>query len=134
MEARLDPGTYYIGDLCYVLGDSSWMELVELTCPDLYSPPVDGLFCLSNGKMVAIFSTAHGDGTFQAFCGPEATKELIVDSGTIGCILVRDIEHESGSKLGHHHTFPTSFIASEAAGIISFGTVTVNTSLELERE
>ena len=57
------PGTYYIGDLCYVM-HPQWKEVCDLmfACND--NQVLDGEFNLANGVRFAVSSTAHGDGVY----------------------------------------------------------------------
>jgi hypothetical protein len=114
-------GTYYIGDLCYVM-DSEWEEFCEITITDRAC--ADGEFTLKNGRRFATYSTMYGDGTYHSNIGTSHS----VDAGLIGCILVDDIEDSSKMKgLGAIVTFDYPFETSESDGIIRFGHVQINT-------
>lgn len=78
-------GTYYVGDLCYVM-HNEWREVCEFICSDTH--PTDGEFTLKSGVRFACYGTMYGDGSYECSYG----KDLGVDSGTIGCILVDDID------------------------------------------
>ena len=80
-------GKYYVGDLCYVM-HPQWDEVCEL----LFAGRTDhgcneGVFKLANGVEFAMFNTAYGDGTYEDREG----RMYPVDSGSIGCILVSDV-------------------------------------------
>jgi hypothetical protein len=77
-------GTYYVGDLCYVLHDE-WDEVCELIIKD--NVCLDGEFTLRDGRRFAIYGTAYGDGNYFDQNG----KSYDVDAGSIGCILMNDI-------------------------------------------
>ena len=76
---------YYVGDLCYVLDDTTYEELFGLVEDD----------CLTKGKFVTLKDgrkfflgrTAHGDGGYFGSDG----QQYGVDSGTIGIVAVEDI-------------------------------------------
>ena len=80
------PGTYYVGDLCYVM-HPQWKEVCNLMFAVDDPGVLDGEFNLSNGVRFAISSTAYGDGTYQDQQG----REYPVDAGLIGCIRVEDV-------------------------------------------
>ena len=55
-------GTYYIGDLCYVL-DDCWDEFCSLTI--VGDKVLDGEFNFADGTRFATFTTRWGDGTYR---------------------------------------------------------------------
>ena len=83
----MQSGTYYIGDLCYVMHDR-WDEFCALTCSG--HCVLDGEFNLKDGTRFATFTTRWGDGTYR----DELGNEYPVDAGLIGCIRVDDIAPE----------------------------------------
>jgi hypothetical protein len=121
---------YYIGDLCYVLGETEW----ETACAYLDGDP-DDEFCLSpendgNPRTFACLPTAYGDGVYFDQNG----NEYSVDSGTIGMINVRFITE--GAKLenalangwGHVHSFEEEIDSSECVSdgrYLTFGAMSV---------
>jgi hypothetical protein len=80
------PGTYYVGDLCYVM-HPQWKEVCNLmfACDGNYV--LDGEFNLANGVRFSLHSTAYGDGTYQ----DQEGRDYPVDAGLIGCIRVEDV-------------------------------------------
>ena len=80
------PGTYYVGDLCYVM-HPQWREVCDLmfACDD--NRVLHGEFNLANGVRFAVQSTAYGDGTYY----DDEGREYPVDAGLIGCIRVEDV-------------------------------------------
>jgi hypothetical protein len=80
------PGTYYVGDLCYVM-HPQWKEVCALMFATDGNGVLDGEFNLANGVRFALHSTAYGDGTYQDIEG----REYPVDAGLIGCIRVEDV-------------------------------------------
>lgn len=80
------PGTYYVGDLCYVM-HPQWKEVCDLMFACDGERVLDGEFNLSNGVRFAVQSTAYGDGTYY----DEQGRQYPVDAGLIGCIRVEDV-------------------------------------------
>ena len=115
-------GTYYIGDLCYVLSDR-WDEFCSLTCAG--SQVLDGEFNLADGTRFATFTTRWGDGRYQDQQG----CDYPVDAGLIGCVRVQDITATelSGLASGRVIEFAQAFAPGSEQGVISFGTVEIDT-------
>ena len=80
------PGTYYVGDVCYVM-HPQWDEVCKLMFATGGIDVLDGEFNLANGVRFALHSTAYGDGTYLDKQG----RQYPVDSGLIGCIRVEDV-------------------------------------------
>ena len=80
------PGTYYIGDLCYVM-HPQWKEVCDLMFATDGQGVLDGEFNLANGVRFAVSSTAYGDGTYY----DKQDRQYPVDAGLIGCIRVEDV-------------------------------------------
>ena len=78
-------GTYYVGDLCYVM-HGEWDEFCNLTI--VGQKVLDGEFNLADGRRFATFTTQWGDGTYQDQQG----REYSVDAGLIGCIALENID------------------------------------------
>ena len=128
-------GTYYIGDLCYVMHDE-WKE-----CCDLFFPPggpdrgVESEFVLKDGRRFASFGTAYGDGTYRSNIG----TDHCVDLGSIGCIRVEDIrdttyDADRIAELGAIVKFDQPFEVSADSGLLKFGHVEIDTAAEPELE
>ena len=120
-------GTYYVGDICYVMHDV-WDEACDLMIPDGKSP-VDGIFDLEDGRQFAVFSTAYGDGVYY----DESARAYPVDSGCIGCIKVSDIKDETFDikdidNLGNIIHFDEEFEVGNYDGVIFFGNVNIWTT------
>lgn len=114
-------GKYWIGDLCYVMHDE-WDEV----CNFIDS---EGEFVLKSGVKYAIYSTQFGDGEYPSTTG----RYLGVDSGTIGCILVSDIDQTNQNNdiySGAVVDFDAPFDTENFAGTIVFGHVQVFTGDE----
>jgi len=122
----MNPGLYYIGDLCYVL-DSQWMDVCEAMSSG--GNVLNGECKLKNGTNFAIYGTAHGDGVYYDKEG----KKYPVDSGTIGCIpfSAMDTEMQYQEKVndfGRVVQFDTSFRTGVTRdGIIWFDTIEIQT-------
>jgi hypothetical protein len=113
-------GRYWIGDLCYVLEDS-WDG-----CCDLFfakGSSGEGEFQLKDGRKFASFRTKWGDGVYVSNQGSTHS----VDSGTIGCILVKDTDGGFVSSLGATFEFDRPFEVSSSNGLLKFGNITIDT-------
>lgn len=122
-------GTYYIGDLCYVM-HPEWDEFCSLTIND--NKVLDGEFNLKDGRRFATFTTKWGDGTYK----DEQGREYSVDAGLIGCINVKDITTSELENLkdGHVVEFAQDFSTFSAGGIIRFGSICIDTDYSAEFE
>jgi hypothetical protein len=121
-------GTYYIGDLCYVLHDR-WDEFCKLTCSG--NRVLDGEFNLREGTRFATFTTRWGDGTYQ----DQDDHDYPVDAGLIGCIAVDDIaesERENIAGSGRVIEFVQDFSTWSAGGEIRIGNVLIDTDPQEE--
>lgn len=118
-------GTYYIGDLCYVMDNDEWAQFCTLTIQD--ENCVSGEFAMPDGRRFASYTTAHGDGTYRSNIG----SRHCVDAGLLGCILVKDIisnKYGDLSSLGAVVNFEYPFSTSECDGVIKFGHVRIDTA------
>lgn len=100
-------GEYWIGDLCYVLKDV-WDEF----CVNLE----EGEFTFKDGRKVAWYHTAYGDGIYE----DELGNSYPVDAGLIGCILLSDVK-DLPPNLGHIHSFYSPFNVYKEGSKIIFG-------------
>lgn len=83
---------FYIGDICYVLGDRLYREVWG----DKYGFN-DGTFTdPDTGLQVAVAGTAYGDGTYT---GSDGT-EYQVDAGNIGLVPLELVEDKTGLEEG----------------------------------
>jgi hypothetical protein len=115
-------GTYYIGDLCYVM-HPEWDEFCALTIRG--HNVLDGEFNLKDGRRFATFTTKWGDGTYK----DEQGHSYGVDAGLIGCINVDDITPSELENLkdGRVIEFVQDFSTFSAGGVIRFGSVVIDT-------
>lgn len=135
----MQAGTYWIGDLCYVM-HGEWKEVCSLIIQD--GDVLDGEFNLADGRRFAIYSTAYGDGEYKT--NLNSMYNLGVDSGSIGCIRLEDIDRdnpENNLDLGIIVEFDTEFKTSGYTisrqnwdGVIKIGHVEINTVYEEEEE
>lgn len=115
------PGTYYIGDLCYVLSDP------------VYETIFGGLGGYDNGlyketrsdRFFFLSNTAYGDGIY---CDNEG-REYTVDAGIIGiCPSSLMFKNDGGGQM---HTFSDAVVCKSKNGIFTFTsgltTITINT-------
>lgn len=128
--------SWYVGDLCYVLDDSSperkvWSEVCNLMFPaelvTAFGPRrKNGEFRLSDGRQFFSFGTAYGDGFYEDQFG----NGYGVDSGSIGAIRVRDIPDFNYPGLGQIHEI-TDLRAEDCSykdGVITIGHLLINTN------
>lgn len=114
IETTLPAGTYYIGDLCYVIGkeDKDWMDFLNNSfwrvAPER-GPNCGGPVDYKGHKGFAAY-TAHGDGCYQ----DQWYNEYPVDAGMIGIIPVEacevELEQITKRKLGHVATFTSEVL------------------------
>jgi hypothetical protein len=127
----MQPGKYYIGDLCYVM-HGEWDEFCKLTI--VGDKVLDGEFNLADGRRFATFTTAWGDGNYFDQNG----KSYDVDAGLIGCIRLADIDltNPENSLIGGNIVeFVQPFSTFSAGGEIRIGNVLINTDpAEVEEE
>ena len=128
-------GRYYIGDLCYVM-HPEWNECVDLFFPasGYTGRGVEGEFVLKDGRRFASFGTAYGDGTYNSNIG----TEHMVDSGSIGCIRVDDIQdttYNDIERLGAIVEFAQPFeVKKISQGLLKFGHVEIETDADYDKE
>ncbi len=134
MSNVMSAETYYVGDLCYVMHDA-WSESCELFFNgriDSDSSCNEGIFQLNDGRKFANFNTKYGDGRFSS-----TLQDFPVDSGSIGCIKLEDINLDDAlNELsgGHILTFENDFEVSEENGTIYFGDLEIYTNTDEEYE
>ena len=52
-------GTYYVGDLCYVMSDEEWDQFCSITIEGMNC--LEGEFTMPDGRRFATYGTAYGD-------------------------------------------------------------------------
>ena len=121
------PGTYYVGDLCYVM-HPQWREVCNLMFASGDNGVLDGEFNLANGVRFAVHGTAYGDGTYL----DEQGREYPVDAGLIGCIRVEDVYDPEWYLAGMQTVvFDKQFELVYNDGIISFVYANGDVALEI---
>lgn len=125
-------GTYYVGDLCYVMDNDEWDQFCSITISGMNC--LSGEFNMPDGRRFATYGTRWGDGEYQDQYG----NRYGVDAGLIGCIKLDDIKVDKFdilSKLGSVFTFGTDFDTSSTdAGLIKFGHIHIDTDPEYEED
>jgi len=122
-------GEYYVGDLCYVIGDK-WNDFCDKTIDG--HACLDGEMKLSDGSIFATYGTAYGDGVYR----DQKHRKYTVDAGLIGCIRLKDCDASVTTEtiaergLGHVITFPFPFKTSSKDGVIEIGDIRINTGEE----
>jgi len=123
-------GRYYVGDLCYVLHDR-WDEFCSLTISG--HRVLDGEFNLADGTRFATYTTRYGDGNYF----DETGKSYDVDAGLIGCVALEDIDFTDPSNSvvgGRVVEFVRDFTTFSSVGVISIGTINIDTDPEYAEE
>lgn len=95
----LPPGTYYIGDPCYVI-EKNWDRLCEIT--DIQA----GQYEMDGNKFV-FMPTMHGDGVYEDRQG----RQYGVDAGVLAVVPVGLLERTTEKK-GERPLETLSYIAS----------------------
>jgi len=121
----LEPGKYYIGDLCYVLNDARMNELCRRMYPDDFATMARhyGEHTLADGTRLAVFGTAYGDGCYIDQNG----KTYSVDAGIIGCMKLKDVDEAPSERLGNVYMFRKPFDTSAKDGVLTFGRIVIDT-------
>jgi hypothetical protein len=128
-------GEYWIGDLCYVLGQDqgTWDQIGDALCAAFNrGEHVATLFL--RGTPVWLARTAYGDGVYSDQHG----RSYAVDSGTIGLcstsLCTATSLAELGDTLGQVITMPRNFHPTWDHGVFVIGTVTIDTRGEATEE
>lgn len=110
----LDKGKYYIGDICYALGE----EIYYKHWGDRFSFG-DGLYDV-DGKQFAVLSTAYGDGRYTGR-NKDNAYYFPVDAGNIGMvdILLAEESEERLRNCGAVIEFDSDISLTYDAGVIS---------------
>ena len=118
-------GTYYIGDLCYVMTDEEWDAVSDLT----KNYTEEGEYEFVDGRRFAFYRTAYGDGIYEDNYG---FTEYRVDSGSIGCFKIEHIQYKAFDPVnfdcGNLVVFEKPFETSYRDGKIIFGGLIIYTA------
>jgi len=123
---KFEAGTYYVGDLCYVLGDR-WDEFCELTIKTSSEGAecLDGGFVMKDGTRFWQHGTMYGDGTYHDNLG----RKYPVDAGLIGVVAMDQIDKEpSWLEGGQVINFNQAFEPYFKEGRFYFGYIIIDTS------
>lgn len=123
-------GLYYIGDLCYVFNQEDWDEVCALTIEG--SRCLEGEFEMKDGRKFAMYNTRYGDGEYYDQFG----NRYSVDSGTIGCVLWKDISRYEYilPDVGAVVHMKEDFSTYNHGGLICISSTTIDTAEEWEKE
>jgi hypothetical protein len=124
---KLTAGVYWIGDLCYVLGNR-WDEFCALTIEG--HNVKEGAFTMADGTQFITFGTAYGDGLYY----DQEGNEYPVDAGLIGCVLADKVDHDARLELGKVHTFVNDVWADSDGKVLNFGHIQIDTDPIFEEE
>jgi hypothetical protein len=109
IRTTLPPGEYYIGDLCYVLGDNVYDNIFGGTGYEM------GIYTeKATGRTFLVGSTAYGDGEYRGSDG----NKFAVDAGIIGICPKSLMAKDDGG--GHMYTFKTPVECKFQGGRFSF--------------
>lgn len=138
VEVEVPAGKYILGDPCYAVPDSEWMELLE-SCEFFNSPigtirrsPKEGTFNVMETFKVVAFGTRWGDGCYRGTDG----NSYPVDAGLIGLVPVEVVGSEAlRDDLCTVVTFdkPTK-CGTDGEGKLRFGHITIDTDPAQDEE
>lgn len=118
----LPAGTYYVGDLCYVMHDK-WDQFCDATISG--ERVLNGEFKIGD-VIVASYCTKYGDGVYR----DQEGRRYGVDAGLIGCIRIDQIHPSEVRNVcdGNVITFDRAFQSGVTEeGVIWFGDVKIET-------
>ena len=114
-------GRYWLGDLCYVLGDED-DELWEEFIANEHWNGRDVAAALDGHPTVAL-NTAYGDGVYTSTTG----EVFGVDAGIIGAVAW-ELADPEGHSLGFERTFEEDFLMyRDRWGVIHIGSMEIPT-------
>lgn len=119
---NVKPGSYYLGDPCYVFkSQDRWIELLESS--NYFKGTTEGKL---DGYTVYAMGTAHGDGVYEDQFG----NEYAVDSGLLGLVPLEicDIEcADSAVRLGNVIEIEGGAIIGSNEGVLTLGEYMIDT-------
>lgn len=125
LSITLPAGRYFIGDPCYVIADSDWIEFCDLSFDKNGPGQGDGVLNFRGHAMLA-GGTAHGDGVYIDQLG----NRYGVDAGMLGIVPEALWDTKNGnnaSDLGVVTSFDVPFVAECCAGRFNFGGFVIDT-------
>jgi len=117
-------GKYYVGDLCYVINETNWDELLDTT------NYFEGGSFIFKDKEGFVANTAYGDGRYY----DDEGREYCVDAGLIGVIPFEIIDDNFEGKGGQIIEFTHDFNAYEENGTFFIDDFEICTKEEEEEE
>lgn len=128
-ETTMPAGTYYVGDLCYVMHEE-WDEVCELFFAGRNDYGCNqGKFKLKDGREFVSFNTRYGDGCYS----DQNCNNYGVDAGLIGCIKVADIREKLQPDSVTVH-FSTDFRCHSDGTMLRFGHIVIDTDPPYDEE
>ena len=129
-KVTLKAGTYYLGDPCYMFGDSKqWEEFYDALEAQDEDHGNQILHC--KGLECFAHSTCYGDGGYPLLQGDEEFGTLDVDAGCLSCIPAELLDHITVSPGFERNyvinQFCQDFEVGYESGIFEFGDLTVPT-------
>lgn len=129
----LPAGSYYVGDLCYIIPKAVWSEL----CDQWFDPSKDGVTAtyidpITNKEVTCYaFQTAYGDGMYESNHG----FIYSVDAGIIGIVAAPITTDDPSIELYTAETFYKDFeISTDGHGFMEFGHININTAWEEDED
>ena len=135
MAVKMDAGTYYVGDPCYVIEQDEWSYFLdsERNPPDDEDNPHavnDVMIYDYKGAISVSLWTLYGDGEYSGSDG----NSYCVDSGTIGVVpvsILTDKALEDADRLGVIVEFGDDFVCKyDGEGVLAFGDIYIDTGEE----
>jgi len=130
VEVEVPAGSYILGDPCYVVPDSEWMELLE-SC-NYFGNPIGTFSRGTDNYYIVAFGTRWGDGCYRGTDG----NSYPVDAGLIGLVPVEVVGSEAlRDDLCTVVTFdkPTK-CGTDGDGKLRFGHITIDTDPAQDEE
>lgn len=118
MTTMMNPGTYFIGDPCYVIPEEEWIEFINEHSHNGFE---------FKNRKCWFDNTKYGDGGYLG----NNNKEYSVDAGIIGVTpieLAIGVSKEKIESLGSIETFDEPFSVSCNDGFFTIGNITIKTN------
>lgn len=130
--SHLPAGDYYVGDLCYVLGDRGgnqdwWSAFVKWMFDGDPSGRQHEGPIVYDGIPLSFHGTRHGDGMFY----DQEGRNYPVDAGMIGVVSCEELSPSFKNRLGNIVTFDEPFDTDYQDGVIRIGHLVIDTDGEM---
>jgi hypothetical protein len=127
-KITLEPGTYWIGDLCYVIENETWQNKIctALNHSEEHHDGTDPALVVLPGGCAFLGNTSYGDGTYTGSNG----FNYGVDSGTIGIVnkeAMNKVLTDCDTTLGTFITRDKHFSVSIENGTFKFDDIIIET-------